>query len=77
MFIFIFQVYSGYRFLLKAAELNKPICILNIGETRADHLCDIKIEGKCGDLIPLVNVLPKTKRKIQPKATPHLVNPQI
>jgi len=47
-------VYSGYRFTLHAAELGLPIAILNIGETRADHLASLKIEAQCGEVLPYI-----------------------
>mmetsp|Transcript_40207 Transcript_40207/g.51782 ORF Transcript_40207/g.51782 Transcript_40207/m.51782 type:complete len:264 (+) Transcript_40207:329-1120(+) len=31
------EVYSAYRLLLKTHQLNKPICILNLGETRPER----------------------------------------
>ncbi|XP_073485416.1 NAD-dependent protein lipoamidase sirtuin-4, mitochondrial [Aquarana catesbeiana] len=45
------QVYSGYRFALKAQEKGIPIAILNIGPTRADHLAVVKVIGRCGDIL--------------------------
>ncbi|XP_055332911.1 NAD-dependent protein deacylase sir-2.2-like [Paramacrobiotus metropolitanus] len=46
------QVFSGYRFALRAAELGKPICIVNIGPTRADHLASERIDRiRCTDLL--------------------------
>ncbi|XP_005180474.1 NAD-dependent protein deacylase Sirt4 [Musca domestica] len=45
-------VYSGYRMVLQAKDLNLPVAIVNIGETRADHLADLKLSAKCGDVIP-------------------------
>lgn len=45
-------VFSGYRIVLQAKELNLPLAIVNIGATRADHLADIKLSAKCGDVIP-------------------------
>jgi NAD-dependent SIR2 family protein deacetylase len=44
-------VWSGYRFVRRAAERNVPIAIVNIGPTRADELASIKIEAKCGDVL--------------------------
>ena len=40
-------VYSGYRFALLAKDLGIPLVILNIGQTRADHLADVKVDGIC------------------------------
>eukprot|EP00099_Drosophila_melanogaster_P016501 NP_572241.2 sirtuin 4, isoform C [Drosophila melanogaster] len=45
-------VFSGYRVVLQTKDLKLPVGIVNIGETRADHLADIKISAKCGDVIP-------------------------
>lgn len=43
--------YSAYRIILQANNAGKPIAILNIGKTRADNLADIKVEGRCGDVL--------------------------
>ncbi|XP_075156557.1 sirtuin 4 [Haematobia irritans] len=45
-------VFSGYRMVLQTKDLNLPVAIVNIGETRADHLADLKLSAKCGDVIP-------------------------
>lgn len=45
-------VFSGYRIALETKDLNLPVSIVNIGETRGDHLAYIKISAKCGDIIP-------------------------
>jgi len=47
-------VYSGYRFALKAKEAGIPLAILNIGETRADHLADVKVQGICSAVLRTV-----------------------
>lgn len=46
------MVFSGYRMVLQNKDLGLPVVIVTIGETRADHLADIKISAKCGDVIP-------------------------
>ncbi|MEE6504217.1 hypothetical protein FKM82_005101 [Ascaphus truei] len=46
------QVYSGYRFALSAKERQLPMAILNIGPTRADHLAVVKVNSRCGDVLP-------------------------
>ncbi|KAM6928438.1 NAD-dependent protein lipoamidase sirtuin-4, mitochondrial [Xenentodon cancila] len=51
------QVYSGYRFLLAARDRKMPIAILNIGTTRADHLAELKVRGRCGEVLPLIQPL--------------------
>ena len=40
-------VFSGYRLARRAAELDKPIAIINQGKTRADDLATIKIDADC------------------------------
>ncbi|XP_055902739.1 NAD-dependent protein deacylase Sirt4 [Eupeodes corollae] len=46
------MVFSGYRMVLQNKDLNLPVAIVTIGETRADHLAEIKLSAKCGDVIP-------------------------
>ena len=41
-------VWSGFRFVKRAAERRIPIAIVNIGPTRADSLATLKIEEECG-----------------------------
>jgi len=43
------QVMSGYRFLLEANRTQRPIAILNIGGTRADHLANVRVSARCGE----------------------------
>ncbi|KAH3885324.1 NAD-dependent protein lipoamidase sirtuin-4, mitochondrial-like [Dreissena polymorpha] len=50
------QVYSGYRFAVAASDQCKPIAIVNIGETRADKLATVKVQSKCGDVLPKLTV---------------------
>lgn len=51
------QVYSGYRFLLAASDRKIPIAILNIGSTRADHLAELKVRGRCGEVLTVIQPL--------------------
>lgn len=48
------QVYSGYRFLLAASDRKIPVAILNIGPTRADHLAELKVSGRCGEVLSAI-----------------------
>uniref|UniRef100_A0A8C3MWZ8 NAD-dependent protein deacylase n=1 Tax=Geospiza parvula TaxID=87175 RepID=A0A8C3MWZ8_GEOPR len=48
------QVYSGYRFALAAREKKLPIAVLNIGPTRLDHFASLKLNSRCGELLPLI-----------------------
>uniref|UniRef100_UPI0037E936FB NAD-dependent protein lipoamidase sirtuin-4, mitochondrial n=1 Tax=Semicossyphus pulcher TaxID=241346 RepID=UPI0037E936FB len=51
------QVYSGYRFLLAASDRKLPVAILNIGSTRADHLAQLKVSGRCGEVLSVIQPL--------------------
>jgi NAD-dependent SIR2 family protein deacetylase len=44
-------VFSGYRFVRRAAQLNKPIVVVNSGTTRADGLAQLKLGGSCGAVL--------------------------
>jgi NAD-dependent SIR2 family protein deacetylase len=44
-------VWSGFRFVKRAAGRGVPIAIVNIGPTRADELASLKIEEKCGAVL--------------------------
>lgn len=54
---YISQVYSGYRFLLAARDGKMPVAILNIGPTRADHLAELKVSGRCGEVLSVIQPL--------------------
>ncbi|KAG7207106.1 hypothetical protein KM043_000983 [Ampulex compressa] len=41
-----------HRIVLQASAAKIPVAIVSIGETRADELADIKIEARCGDILP-------------------------
>jgi NAD-dependent SIR2 family protein deacetylase len=41
-------VYSGRRFVVRAAALGIPVAIVNLGPTRGDEQADIKIEAPLG-----------------------------
>ncbi len=44
-------VWSGFRFVKRAAERRIPIAIVNIGPTRGDDLATLKIEAKCSEAL--------------------------
>ncbi|KAL2711548.1 NAD-dependent protein deacylase Sirt4-like [Vespula squamosa] len=46
------STFSGYRIVLQALNAKKPIMLVNIGKTRADNDISIKIEGRCGYILP-------------------------
>jgi len=48
------QVFSGYRFVRRAAERGIPVAIVNQGPTRGDGEATVKIEARAGELLPLL-----------------------
>ncbi|CAL1673075.1 unnamed protein product [Lasius platythorax] len=46
--------FSAYRIVLQAVDANKPIAIVNIGKTRADEFVNLRVEGRCGDILSKV-----------------------
>jgi len=45
-------VYSGFRFVRRAAERGLPIAVINLGPTRADELAHERIAARAGDVLP-------------------------
>ncbi len=45
-------VFSGYRFVRKAAERDVPVAILNRGPTRGDPHASIRVDARAGDALP-------------------------
>jgi len=45
-------VFSGLRFVRRAAALGIPIAIITVGPTRADELAAVKLEARLGELLP-------------------------
>lgn len=51
------MVLSAYRLAKTAAERGIPIAILNHGETRADHLAQLKVEALAGETLHRLSIL--------------------
>jgi NAD-dependent SIR2 family protein deacetylase len=47
-------VYSGYRFVRRAAERGVPIAIVNLGPTRGDPLAALRWDERAGAALPLL-----------------------
>ncbi|MGZ5970962.1 MAG: Sir2 family NAD-dependent protein deacetylase, partial [Polyangiales bacterium] len=45
-------VFSGYRFVLRAAERAMPIGLVNVGETRADTHARVRVDARAGEVLP-------------------------
>lgn len=48
------QVYSGRRFVMRAAQQGLPVAIVNTGETKADHLASIRVDAPLSDVLTRV-----------------------
>ncbi len=45
-------VFSGYRFVRRAAERGIPIAIVNLGPTRGDDHATARVDARAGDALP-------------------------
>jgi NAD-dependent SIR2 family protein deacetylase len=45
------MVYSGFRFVQRAAGAGKPVAAVNLGRTRADGLLSLKAEQACEEAL--------------------------
>jgi NAD-dependent SIR2 family protein deacetylase len=45
-------VMSGYRFVLRAAELGIPVGVVTLGPTRGDARADVKVDAPLGEVLP-------------------------
>ncbi len=50
-------VYSGYRFVVKAAREEKPVAILNLGDSRGDKQAAMIIQERAGKALPQLSAL--------------------
>ncbi len=47
-------IFSGYRFVRRAGERGIPVVIVNLGATRADPLAAARIDGRAGQVLPVI-----------------------
>ncbi|SEU38585.1 NAD-dependent protein deacetylase [Stigmatella erecta] len=47
-------IFSGYRFVTRAAERRMPIALVNIGECRGAALANVVLEARAGEVLPLL-----------------------
>jgi len=45
-------VFSGFRFVRRAADRGQRIAIVNLGESRGDPYADVLVEGRAGTILP-------------------------
>lgn len=48
------QVFSAMRLLNRARDRKLPIAIVNLGPTRGDDLCDLRLDIPCGEVLTSV-----------------------
>jgi NAD-dependent SIR2 family protein deacetylase len=48
------MAYSAFRLCRAVVDQGKPLLAINLGKTRADDMLDLKIEGSCEQLLPLL-----------------------
>eukprot|EP01116_Phalansterium_solitarium_P002500 TRINITY_DN12551_c0_g1_i1.p1 TRINITY_DN12551_c0_g1~~TRINITY_DN12551_c0_g1_i1.p1 ORF type:complete len:339 (-),score=54.10 TRINITY_DN12551_c0_g1_i1:66-1058(-) len=46
------MVFSSFRFVRAASEKGISVAIVNVGPTRGDELAALKVEARCGDVLP-------------------------
>jgi NAD+-dependent protein deacetylase sirtuin 4 len=46
------MVFSGFRFVRRAAQLGLPVAIVNLGETRGDPLATLRVHRRLGEALP-------------------------
>jgi NAD-dependent SIR2 family protein deacetylase len=47
-------VFSGFRFVRRAAEQGVPVAILNRGPTRGDEHAAVRIDARAGEALPAI-----------------------
>ncbi len=45
-------VYSGYRFVRRAAQQGMPVAVVNLGPTRGDDLAAVRVGARTGAVLP-------------------------
>ena len=50
-------VFSGFRFVERAAKDGTPVAIVNRGQTRGDAMAAVRLEGRLGDVLPRLEAL--------------------
>ena len=56
-------VFSGFRFVRRAAELKKVIVIVNRGETRGDGLATMRVDAPLAEILPALRLDLETKNR--------------
>jgi NAD-dependent SIR2 family protein deacetylase len=66
-------VFSGRRFVLRAAERGIPVAIVNRGPTRGDEIADLRVDGRLGEALPLLHRTLVSSGRISVRGSTELV----
>ncbi|MEQ9078695.1 MAG: NAD-dependent protein deacetylase [Sandaracinaceae bacterium] len=47
-------VFSGYRFVKRAAQEGRPVALVNLGESRGDPHATLNVQARAGEVLPRV-----------------------
>jgi len=47
-------VFSGFRFVKRAAERGRPVALVNLGESRGDPHASLNVQARAGEVLPRV-----------------------
>ena len=47
-------VFSGYRFVKRAAREGRPVALVNLGESRGDPHATLSVQARAGEVLPRV-----------------------
>lgn len=47
-------VFSGYRFVHRAAKQGLPVGIINLGASRGDHAASVRLQAPLGEVMPIL-----------------------
>lgn len=57
-------VFSGFRFVKKAASRDLPVAIVNLGPTRGDDLAACRVDGPLGEILPALATALVDRRRV-------------
>ena len=49
-------VFSGYRFVRKAAQRGMPVAVVNLGPTRGDPLVQLRVDDRVETILPALSL---------------------
>jgi NAD-dependent SIR2 family protein deacetylase len=61
-------VMSGYRFVLRATQLGRPVAIVNLGPTRGDGYATVRVDAPLGRALAAVNTRVRLAGRVASRA---------